>query len=124
MANTFLAYLAAAIMLFATSAVSQEIAVGCSLKESDGAPEVQFSGVQGEVDTKNFAESGNISVTARITALDGSIFIVSRSLIYSRVGNRLELPFGDGMETLPIPVTMEQFQTKFGLFPSVNCVTP
>ena len=123
MVNKFLTYLAGTIMLYATSVASQEIAVGCSLKESDGAPEVQFSGVQGEVDTKNFAESGNISVTARITALDGSIFVASRAVEYARIGNRVEFTFVS-LYSLKIPVTMEQFPAKFGLLPSITCVTP
>jgi hypothetical protein len=110
---------ALSVSFIAAPAFSNTLELGCHITGSS-KPDIWFSGVTGgSFDQDDYADEGELSATAEVSG-NGNTAKFSKSLDYKKIGNRLEVD--DSWIT--IPVTMEEFKTHFGLFPTLTCTSP
>jgi len=111
---------ALSVSFIAAPAFSNTLELGCRLAEDNNKPDIWFSGVTGgNFDPGDYAETGNMSVTAVVSG-NGQTAEFLKQLNYKKVGNRLETD----QVWITLPVTMEEFKTHFGLFPTLTCTSP
>ena len=114
------------LMSVAHSANSEILDVGCKLSVSNkDTVSVTFTGIKTDIaiDT-DYLGNGSINASIVIEGND-NIMRTNGSIIYTKVGNRLELRYDPHpFNAVIIPASAEDFFNHFGSFPKVTCSSP
>ena len=97
--------------------------VGCAIQANlylQGKAYIMFAGITGGAfDQNDYEETGTLALTAKVNG-NNNIAKFTQQTSYKKVGNRLETK----QVWLTAPVTMEEFNAHFGLFPELTCSSP
>lgn len=116
--KTFL--VASAINLLALSN-AHAATVSCGVGKFFDNPSIEFGEISEGLNLSDFGDMGKFGLSVVING-NGKTAKFATTLKYKKVGGRIEFD-GDSQIWLN-QVTLDQFQSEFGLFPEASCSTP
>ena len=109
--------------IFLTSAskslAQEQFKLGCEVLNLITHVRISFAGPLNITDLENYADKGNLPVTAEISG-NGNSHSVSTTMRYKKIGSRLEFTQPQ-FEGAHLQVSMDEFKKQFGLFPILSC---
>ena len=111
----------ASAVLVAGMSTAQAATVSCGMGSSAGTPYIKFGEISEGLNLADFGDKGKFGLTAVVNG-NNKTATFATTLKYKKVGGRIEF---DRETFIRIDhVTVDQWQSEFGLFPQVTCTTP